>query len=156
MDERVLAGPGNRAPTTTASMRMVQQVRELAAFLDQRPDPLVGRIGAAVHLRSAEFLFDRCLLLHGFLHDGDLLSGQGVLDEAVAEFLDVALDLLDVLGGLWRRGNVPGVTLLGGTGTKEVSRSANLIATLISPLGMEDSWKKVSLKRPYLGSDFHS
>lgn len=83
---------------------VVEQVQEVIPLVDQSPEPLVGALGAAVHLRDARLALACGLFLHGLLHDGALFGRQDVLDNPVPELLDISLDLLDVLSRLWQPG----------------------------------------------------
>lgn len=77
---------------------VVKKVEEFFALVDQCPYSLVGT--AAVLFAHTGLILAGCLLLDSLFQDGILLGCQGVLEEAVSGLDNIALDLLDIVGGL--------------------------------------------------------
>lgn len=115
---------------------VVEEVQEVLSLVDQSPESLVRPCSSTIHLRNASFALACSLLLHGLLHDGDLLWGQDVFGlfvqvsfvfdsevyvdpvkkhrvtyQSITKLLDIPPDLLDILR--WLRQPAERISKLG-------------------------------------------
>lgn len=80
---------------------MFEEVEEFLAFVDECPDALVGRLGAAVLRGDAGVDFAFGLLAERFFEGVHFLEGEGIGNKPVAPLLDVFLYLVEVFCWLW-------------------------------------------------------
>ena len=86
--------------------RVIQEVDKLLALVDQGPDALVRPARPAVEGGDAGRRLAIRLVAQALAQGGGLGRGQGVLDQAIAEGVQVSLGARPVGGRLWQDGGV--------------------------------------------------